>query len=118
MADDEELARRVRAQLQDRRDVTERRMFGGLCFLANGRMCAGVLGRDLVGRVAREDMPAVLRLKDVRRMDFTGRPLAGFVFVAAGAVRGDADLHAWIARGLAVADAQEPKKSSAKRRRA
>jgi|SRR5687767_13657350 hypothetical protein len=118
MAYDEELARRVRAQLRDRRDVTERRMFGGLCFLANGRMCAGVLGRDLIGRVAREDMPTALRLQHVRPMDFTGRPLAGFVFVAAGAIRGDADLRGWIARGLAVADAQGPKKGRLQRRRA
>jgi hypothetical protein len=50
-------------------------------------------------------------------MDFTGRPLAGFVYVSADALRRDADLHGWIARGLAVAAAQGPRKGAARRGR-
>jgi TfoX/Sxy family transcriptional regulator of competence genes len=105
MAYDEQLADRVRVILRDRPDITERRMMGGLTFLWNGRMCGGVLGRDLVARVSREEMPAVLRQPHVRPMDFTGRPLAGFVYVGSEGVRRTASLRAWLDRGLAVAAA-------------
>jgi hypothetical protein len=103
MAYDEVLAGRVRTLLRGRRGITERRMMGGLTFLCDGRMCGGVLGRDLVARVPREGMEAALARPHVRRMDFTGRPLAGFVYVAPEAIRRDVDLRAWLDDGLAVA---------------
>jgi len=105
MAYDEQLADRVRAALRGRAGITERRMMGGLTFLCDGRMCGGVLGRDLVARVGRAEMPAVLRRAHVRPMDFTGRPLAGFVYVAPEGVRRTASLQAWLDRGLAEAAA-------------
>jgi len=105
MAYDEQLADRVRAILQDRPGITERRMMGGLAFLCRGRMCGGVLGRDLVVRVGRDEMEAALRRPHVRPMDFTGRPLAGFAYVAPEGVRRTARLQAWLDRGLAVAAA-------------
>jgi TfoX/Sxy family transcriptional regulator of competence genes len=112
MAYDEQLADRVRAILQDRPDITERRMMGGLAFLCRGRMCGGVLGRDLVVRVGRDEMEAALRRPHVRSMDFTGRPLAGFAYVAPEGVRRTASLQAWLDRGLAVAATQGPKKAA------
>jgi hypothetical protein len=105
VAYDEALADRIRTLLGRRKGITERRMMGGLTFLCDGRMCGGVLGRDLVARVKREDMDSVLAQPHVRRMDFTGRPLAGFVHVAPAALGGDDDLRAWLDRGLAVARA-------------
>jgi TfoX/Sxy family transcriptional regulator of competence genes len=117
MAYDEQLANRVRAILQDRPDITERRMMGGLAFLCDGRMCGGVLGRDLVVRVGREEMEAVLRRPHVRPMDFTGRPLAGFAYVAPEGVRRMASLRAWLDRGLAVAAAAAPARPRRKRTR-
>ena len=105
MAYDEQLADRVRAALRGRAGITERRMMGGLTFLCDGRMCGGVIGRDFVARVGREERKAVLRRPHVRPMDFTGRPLAGFVYVAPEGVRRSASLRAWLDRGLAVAAA-------------
>lgn len=71
-------------------------------------MCGGVLGPDLVARVGPDEMAAVLRQSHVRPMDFTGRPLAGFVYVAPEGLRRAADRRAWLERGLAVAAAQAP----------
>jgi hypothetical protein len=116
MSYDEKLVDRIRAALRDRKDITERRMMGGLTFLCAGRMCGGVLGSDLVARVGREEMPAALQQRHVRPMDFTGRPLAGFVFVAPAGLRRAVDLHAWLERGLAVAAAQAPIKGRLSRR--
>ena len=51
---DEELAARVRERLRGRRDVVERKMFGGLAFLLRGHMCCGIIERDLMVRVGKE----------------------------------------------------------------
>ena len=54
-------------------------MFGGLAFLLRGRMCYGIVGNDLVARVAEDEFETVTRERHVRPMDFTGKPLKGFV---------------------------------------
>jgi TfoX/Sxy family transcriptional regulator of competence genes len=111
MAYDEQLANRIRQTFGTRHDITERRMFGGLAFLRDGRMCCGIVGQDLMVRVVEDEMPAALRGPHVRPMDFTGRPLRGFVYVAPDGVATDAALRAWIAKGLALTERGEaPKK--------
>jgi TfoX/Sxy family transcriptional regulator of competence genes len=111
---DENLAARIRHAVRDRTDITERRMFGGLSFLRHGKMCCGIVGQDLVVRVLDEDGPSVLRRAHVRPMDFTGKPLRGFVYVAPPGVATEDQLLDWIRRGLAFT---EPKASLRRRRR-
>jgi TfoX/Sxy family transcriptional regulator of competence genes len=103
MAFDEALAARIRALLADRKGITEKKMFGGIAFLLGGRMCCGVLDSDLVARVSAEDQPALLRKPQVRPMDFTGRPLKGFLYVGPAAIRTAVSLGAWIERCVAFA---------------
>jgi hypothetical protein len=100
MAYDERLAERVRRALSRRSDIAERKMFGGLAFLCEGRMCCGVIGTDLVVRVTADEKPRVMEQRHVRAMDFTGRSLRGFVFVAPGGYATAGDLEEWIDRGL------------------
>ena len=100
MAYDEALASRIRESLRDRRDVTERKMFGGLAFLVTGHMCCGIVGRDLMVRVGREDYESALSEKHARRMDFTGRPMRGMVYVAPAGLRTERALEGWIDRGV------------------
>jgi TfoX/Sxy family transcriptional regulator of competence genes len=118
MASDETLAERIRHVLRDRTDVTERRMFGGLAFLFDGRMCLGIVNHDLMVRVVAREMPAVLRRRHVRPMDFTGKPLRGFVFVAPEALTTARSLVSWIDRGLRFAESNEapPRKPAARPR--
>ncbi len=110
MALDEALVARMRACLADRRDVEEKRMFGGLAFMVGGHMCCGPLGTDLMVRVGPEAYEACLALPGARVMDFTGRPMKGFVTVAADAIAEDSALAKWIARGLAFVETLPPKK--------
>jgi TfoX/Sxy family transcriptional regulator of competence genes len=84
MAYDEDLAARVRAMLSGP-DVVEREMFGGLSFMVDGHMCCGVIGNDLVARLGAAGADAALGEPHTRAMDFTGRPMRGFVFVGAQA---------------------------------
>lgn len=99
MAYDENLAQRIREAFQARQGFTERKMFGGLAFLFRGRMCCGIVGNDLMVRVAEDQFDAVLRERHGRPMDFTGRPLKGFVYVSPPGFRTKAALQAGLLRG-------------------
>lgn len=98
---DEQLAARVRQVLRRRTDITERKMFGGLAFLRQGKMCCGIVGQDLMVRVVEKDMPLALRRAYVRPMDFTGRPLREFVYVAPRGLGTERSLREWVRKGLA-----------------
>jgi TfoX/Sxy family transcriptional regulator of competence genes len=96
MSYDEKLADRIRRALGPRDDVEERKMFGGLAFLRGGRMFCGIAKDDLMVRVGPDGYEDALRKPHVRPMDFTGRPMKGYVYVALPGRRTDAALQAWI----------------------
>jgi len=104
MAYDEQLAERVRGRLTTFPGVAERKMFGGLAFLLQGNMCCGVVGGELMVRVGRESYEAALHEPHVREMDFTGRPVRGFIYVSAGGLNSDGDIRAWVERGARYAE--------------
>lgn len=109
MASDSVLAERIRDLFSSRADVSERRMFGGLCFMVSGHMCCGPHGSDLMVRVGKDAWPAALALDGAREMDFTGRSMKGFVWVSGEALVEDEALEAWIGRGLAYVETLPPK---------
>jgi hypothetical protein len=96
MAYDPKLAERVRLVVDGREGVTEKAMFGGLAFLLDGKMFCGVLGQELLARVGPDGHDAAMARKHVRIMDFTGRPMRGYVFVGPGAIARRADLVRWV----------------------
>jgi hypothetical protein len=67
-------------------------MFGGLAFMVSGHMCCGIVGKDLVVRTGPQAFDEALRKPHSRPMDFTGRPMKGFVFVAPAGCHSDRDL--------------------------
>ena len=75
-------------------------MFGGLCFLIHGNMCCGVLKEQLVLRLEPERAQELLSRPHTRPMDFTGRPMKGFVFIEAGGLRTDQHLRDWVSLAL------------------
>ena len=100
MAYDQTLADRVRKVLSRQPDVTGKEMFGGICFLLSGRMCCGVVGKDLMVRVAKERYEMLLSERHARPMDFTGRPMTGMIYVAPKGIREDGDLRRWVAEAI------------------
>lgn len=83
MSYDENLAARIRCVLSERTDVVEKKkMFGGLCFMVGGAMCCGLTKTDFMVRVGADQYDDALAQPHARPMDFTGRPLAGMVYVA------------------------------------
>ncbi len=99
MAYDEKLAARIRRLLRGQTYMRERKMFGGLAFLRKNRMSCGIVRGDLVVRVPDDEFEAVMRMKHVRPMEFTGRPLRNFVYVSAPAFRTASTLRSWLERG-------------------
>lgn len=109
MAYDEGLAQRIRELLDERRDVGEKKMFGGLAFMLGGHMCVGVVKNDLMVRVGPDAYASALAEPDAREMDFTGKPMRGLIYVDGEAVESDARLEFWLTRGVAYAGSLEPK---------
>ena len=109
MVYDEGLAQRIREMLGDRPDLSEKRMFGGLCLLINGNMACGITSEDLMVRVGKEDYEAALAEIHSRPMDFTGKALRGFVYVSPKGLEEDRDLKEWVDRGVAFAESLPPK---------
>jgi TfoX/Sxy family transcriptional regulator of competence genes len=100
MAYDEKLAERVREVMHPQRGFTEKKMFGGICFLLRGNMCCGVLKDELMVRVGPEMHDSALARPHARVMDFTGRPSKGMVYVAADGIRTSAQLRKWVEMGI------------------
>ncbi len=82
MAYDEGVAHELREKLRERNDITEKKMFGGMVFLLNGKMVCGVIGEDIVFRIGPDLFKNALKVEHVRPMDFTGRPMKGYIYLA------------------------------------
>lgn len=109
MAYDETLARRVDAALADVDEVTDRQMFGGIAFMVAGNMGVGITGSDLMLRLGPEAAERALEEPNVRPMDFTGRPMKGYVYVSPAGTASDDDLRRWVDRALAFVETLPPK---------
>lgn len=114
MAYDVKLAARVQDRLSAMRGFIEREMFGGLCFLLNGHMCAGIVGHTLMLRVGPERYEAALARPHARAMDFTGRPLKGMVYVDPPGIATGVALSRWLRLATDFAGRLPPRTSPAK----
>ena len=113
MAYDEKLAERVKKVLIHQKTVEEKKMMGGLTFMVNGKMCVGVLKDELMARIDPEVYETALRKKGCREMNFTGKPMKGFVFVSPEGTNNKKDLDYWINLAL---DFNKKAKASKKRK--
>lgn len=103
MAYNIELGNRIRALLADQEGVSERKMFGGLCFMINNNMACGVVKDELMVRVGKEKFEETLEQPHARLMDFTGRPSRGMVYVAAEGISTKRGLAMWVQKGVEFA---------------
>jgi len=101
MAYDEYLADRIRQVFKDKGiEVEEKKMMGGICYLVDDKMCAGVTRNSLMARIGPEAYDEAMAIKGCKPMDFTGRPMKGFVFVEPEGIDMEEDLAQWIQRCL------------------
>ena len=116
MAYSEELALRVRIAFAGQRRVVEKKMMGGLTFMVNGKMCVGVLKDDLMARIDPDVYESALKRPGCREMDFTGRPMKGFVFVDPKGTAGKRNLSYWVELALEFNKKAKPSKKRNKKR--
>lgn len=103
------LARRVRGILSNRRGASERKMFGGTCFMINGNMCAGTWKGSLIVRLDRKDHDRTLAEPHTRPADMTGRVMKGWAMVEPSGIESATDLKTWVDRAAIYAESLPPK---------
>ena len=111
MAYNENLSNRVRELLNGQTSVEEKKMMGGLTFMVNGKMCLGIVKDDLMARIDPSVYETVLRKEGCREMDFTGRPMKGFVFVGPTGTSNKKDLSYWVDLALDFNKKAKPSKN-------
>ncbi|MCF8368665.1 MAG: TfoX/Sxy family protein [Bacteroidales bacterium] len=101
MAYDEFLGDRIRMILKEKQvSYDEKKMMGGLAIMVDDKMCVGVIKDSLMVRIDPDIKEDALKRKGCREMDFTGRPLKGFVLVDSEGIDMDHDLALWIQLAL------------------
>lgn len=96
MAYNETLNDRIREALQHLPNVEEKRMFGGVCYMVNDKMCIGVMGDELMCRISPDAYETALEKTGCHEMEFSGKPMKGFVFVSEEGTRSNRELKEWI----------------------
>jgi TfoX/Sxy family transcriptional regulator of competence genes len=97
MSYDEYFTERIRKAFQDQRAVfEEKKMMGGVCFMVNDKMCAGIIKNKLMARIDPEAHSEALTRKGCTEMVFTRKPMKGFVFVEPEGIDTDTELESWI----------------------
>ena len=124
MAYDEFIADRMRRVFQEKKVAyTEKRMFGGLCFMVDDKMCCGIHYDKkketdlLMARIGEVVSKKAMERTGCHPMDFTGRPMKGYVFITPNGFDSDVDLAYWIQlcidfNPLAKASKKRKKKTS------
>jgi TfoX/Sxy family transcriptional regulator of competence genes len=114
MAFSEYLSERVRHSLKDNKaSFEEKRMFGGLVFLVDDKMCVGIIKDNLMVRIDPADQENFLQEEGCRMMDFTKRPMKGYLYISPEGIDMDEDLDKWVKRCLAF----NPKAKSSKKKK-
>lgn len=100
------LADRVRQRLCNAGTILEKKMMGGLIFMVNEKMCVGVdtdrsTGSDrLMVRVGKAVYEDLLTRPGCQEMDFTGKPMQGFIFVYPEGFDSEDDLDFWVEKAV------------------
>jgi len=115
MAYDEYLAERIRHKFKEL-DVPfeDKKMMGGICFLVDDKMCVGVIKEKLMARIDPEKSGEAFKKKGCREMDFTHRPMKGFIFVDPEGIDHDRELEYFIRLALEYNPMAKASKKKAK----
>lgn len=113
MAYNQTLANRIREQLQEIENIEEKEMMGGLSFMVNQKMCVGVIKDEMMYRIDPAGSEEALDKTGCREMDFTGKPMKGWVMIDDSGMKNQAELKFWIDLAL---DYNKHAKASKKRK--
>jgi len=115
MAYNEALEQRIDRVLHEKGVRFEsKKMMGGLCYMVDDKMCVGIIKEDLMARIGEKAYPKAISHPNCRPMDFTKRPMKGYVYVDPDGTDLEKDLAAWIQLAL---DFNPEAKSSKKKKK-
>jgi TfoX/Sxy family transcriptional regulator of competence genes len=101
MAYNEKLAKRIREKLAHLPDIEEKQMMGGLTFMVNDKMCIGILKDEMMCRIDPDFHETAIEKTGCRTMDFTNRPMKGYVMIDDTGMKSKKDFDYWIELALA-----------------
>ena len=100
MAYNEKLANRIRERLTDFKLIEEKEMMGGLTFMVNGKMCVGIIKDEMMCRIDPAIHDAQVEKQGCRTMDFTKRPMKGYVMIDDTGMKSKKEFEYWIELSL------------------
>lgn len=100
MAINEKLLERVRILMEGQSNVEEKKMFGGLCFMVNSKMCVCVRNDEIMCRLDPENYESILSQKKARPMIHNGHLMKGFVFVKEEDIKSKKEIQYWVQLSL------------------
>jgi TfoX/Sxy family transcriptional regulator of competence genes len=100
MAYNEVLAQRIREKLSDFPNVEEKEMFGGLVFMYNNKMCVGIIKDEMMCRIDPERHDIEVEKNGCRTMEFTKRPMKGYIMIEEAAMQSKDDFEYWVRLAL------------------
>ncbi len=113
MAYNEKLANRIREKFAELPNVSEKEMMGGLTFMLNDKMCVGIIKDELMCRIDKTFHDTAIEKIGCRTMDFTNRPMKGYVLIDDNGMKTQKDFDYWIDLALdfnKYAKSSKPKK--------
>lgn len=101
MAYNEQLAERIEQLLEEKKvSFYAKKMFGGLCFMVDDKMCLGIVKDELMARIGPNGYDEALKKEYCKEMNFTGRAMKGYVYIEPDGLDMDEDLDYWLQRCL------------------
>ena len=101
MAYNEHLGERIKRVFDEKKlDYTSKKMFGGLCILILNKMVVGIVKEEMMARIGKDAYDEALTKGGVRKMDFTGREMKGYVFIDQDVIDMDSELEYWIDKSI------------------
>ena len=101
--EDERLIKRIRAILKRRKGYSEKKMFGGVCFMIGGNMCVGPWNGTLIVLIPKENHGGTQSGQKVKPMDITGRVMRGWALIEPAGIESADQLKAWVRRAAKFA---------------
>ncbi len=101
MAYNEKLAEQIRKALAGKKNLVEKKMFGGIAFMLNDKMCIGVDKDDIMLRCEKEDTDELLKKKGAKVFDLSGgRPMKGWLLVSPEGTKSQKDFDWWLNKDI------------------
>lgn len=114
MAYDEKLADRIREAIAGKGDIEEKKMFGGMCFMLNGKMCICVSHEEMMCRIDPGLYETVMEKPGLRPMVHNGKTMKGVVYVSQDVIKSKKEFDYWVNLSLAFNKTAKPSKKKKK----